>query len=74
MPITPNLTGRKRHRVQQVGLFRKRLLLVLQYEAQYEAKGFVPEYHGGPSMDGITRSWWVDAKPEWELISTQEGE
>lgn len=59
----PQLTGRTRHRVQSIGLFRKRYVLVLQYEV----KGFVPEYTGGPYVDGSTQTWWVDCKPEWRL-------
>jgi len=57
------LTGKKRHRVHTLGLFKRKQILVLQYEVE----GFVPEHYGGPSVDGSFKTWWVDAKPEWEL-------
>jgi hypothetical protein len=61
--IKHKLTGKKRYRVQSLGCFKRRQILVLQYEVE----GFVPEYYGGPSVEGSFKTWWVDAKPEWEL-------
>lgn len=57
-------TGRKRHRVQKIGWFGRQVLVL-----QYELRGFVPEYYGGPSVEGQIRNWWEDAKPEWELVN-----
>jgi len=67
-PLAPKFTGRRRHRVQKLGWFRPKYVLVLQYEL----KGFVPEYYGG-QVDGSIKCWWVDARPEWEL-QHDEGE
>ena len=61
--IKDKLTGRKRYRVHITGFFKRKQMLVLQYEVE----GFVVEYTGGPSVDGSLKTWWVDAKPEWEL-------
>jgi hypothetical protein len=61
--INDKLTGRKRHRVHTLGFFKRKQILVLQYEVE----GFVPKYNGGPSVDGSFKTWWVDSKPEWEL-------
>jgi hypothetical protein len=58
----PIATGRKRHRVQRVGLFNQTDLLVLQYEFA----GLVTTLIGGGHVDTEHRTWWVDAKPEWE--------
>ena len=38
-------------------------LLILQVQVE----GYVPEYTGGPMVEGQIRQWWVDAKPEWLL-------
>jgi hypothetical protein len=60
--LDPKFTGLTRHRVQKLGWFRPRYVLILQYEVE----GFVPEYSAG-MIDGRIRRWWVDAKPEWEM-------
>jgi hypothetical protein len=62
-PLTPKFTGRKRHRVHTYGFLKKKTVLVLQYEMY----GFVPELCGG-MVDGDYKNWWVDARPEWELL------
>lgn len=60
--LRPMLTGRTRHRVDTTrnwfGRSTQRLVM------QHEVRGFVPEYSGG-RVDGSTRQWWVDSKPEW---------
>jgi hypothetical protein len=63
-PMTPKATGRTRLKPIQVrtGLFRKKQVVVHQTEFQ----GFVPELCGN-HVDGTTRKWWVDTKPEWLL-------
>jgi hypothetical protein len=60
--LNPQLTGKKRHRIATIGFLKRKHVLVLQYEVE----GFVPEFHGG-RVEGSMRTWWVDAKPEWEL-------
>lgn len=66
MSLTPKITGRTRHRVANIGGFlgfgRKQVLIL-----QYEVRGFVPEWLGN-SVAGETKEWWVDAKPEWEMM------
>jgi hypothetical protein len=63
-PLTPEFTGRKRHRTAMIKKFwrKGRQVLVLQYEVS----GYVPELVGG-FVDGSTQKWWIDAKPEWEM-------
>jgi hypothetical protein len=56
--IGPKLTGRRRHRVEQ-RMFRKPLVVL-----QLEVEGYVPQFNGGPMVDGKFKRWWVDAKPE----------
>jgi hypothetical protein len=61
--LTNKLTGKTRHRVQRIGFFKPKYVLVLQHEVN----GFVPEFNGGASVDGSIKTWWVDSKPEWVL-------
>ena len=65
-PLAPKFTGRKRHRIQKIGWFKPKFVLVLQYEIE----GFVPGYSAG-RVDGNTKRWWVDARPEWEMINVE---
>lgn len=62
----PKLTGNKRHRVQSIGLFHRRLVLVLQHEFER----YVPNVYAGRA-DGHIKKWWVDALPEWEMKTNE---
>lgn len=64
--LSPNFTGRKRHRIQKLGFFNPKYVLVLQYEV----REFVPEFIGG-RVEGEFKNWWIDAKPEWELTENE---
>lgn len=66
-PLAPKFTGRKRHRVQKLGWFKSKFVLVLQYEVE----GFIPEYAAG-RVDGNTKRWWVDARPEWVMTNVED--
>lgn len=55
-------TGKKRYRVVELGLFRKKQVLVLQYEMTGRKTDFICGV-----ITHYDDVWWVDAKPEWEL-------
>lgn len=63
--LEPQLTGRTRHRVNIYKGFLRKVVTTLVL--QHEVKGFVPEYYGGPRVEGTVKCWWVDSKPEWLL-------
>jgi hypothetical protein len=61
-PLKDKLTGRVRHRVETIGWWNPKQVLILQHEVE----GFVATYAGG-MVDGGIETWWVDSKPEWVL-------
>lgn len=60
-------TGNTRYRVASLGLFRRKQVLVLQYEMA----GKLTEYYGG-WVDHYAVTWWEDAKPEWVMVENND--
>lgn len=66
-PLDATLTGKTRHRVQKIGFWNPKQVLIMQHEV----RGFKPEFTGG-SVGGHYTTWWVDSKPEWIMEGASE--